>query len=87
MRKRSAYLVDSAIAPNTSGGLYTPPPTPLESSGLQKAKIAKNDHVTHGPTFLAGVHGLRRLWWTQPRLNMEKLPAPLATIYIYLPNP
>ena len=64
------------------GGLYTPPPTPPESGGLQKAKIAENDHVTHGPTFLAGVHGLRGLRWTQPRLNMEKLPAPLATIYI-----
>ena len=68
-------------------GLYTPPPTPPESGRLQKAKIAENDHVTHGPTFLAGVHGLRGLWWTQPRLNMEKLPALLATIYIYLPNP
>ena len=74
------------------GGLYTPPPTPPESGGLQKAKIAENDHVTHGPTFLARVHGLRGLWRTQPRLNMEKLPAPLATIYIYTcltpkPNP
>ena len=43
--------------------------------------------TVHSPTYSAGVHGLCGLWWTQPRLNMEKLLAPLATIYIYLPNP
>ena len=84
----SSWSVRMKHVPNDSdGGLYTPPPTPPESGRFQKAKIAENDHVTHGPTFLAGVHGLRGLWRTQPRLNMEKLPALLATIYIYLPNP